>query len=188
MPEDTFSHGAVNFIAVWDSIFKFSRPFQSIYFHMCSFARLYNVCFSWNALTRFVLLSITRRLSIHFILKSGHIEYELCLLQIRTNNICLACRGRYPLGLPARAGSCILCSVWLTGVITWIQQNDPAHDKTYNKACAISADSDQPAHPRSLIRAFAERMRLLQPLGYPKRDKREPLPYWMDIQADLSLS
>ena len=47
---------------------------------------------------------------------------------------------------------------------------------------------NKPAHPRSLIRAFAERMRLLQPLGYPKRDKREPLPYWMDIQADLSLS
>ena len=27
----------------------------------------------------------------------------------------------------------------------------------------------------------------LQPLGYPKRAKREPLPYWVDVQADLSL-
>ena len=41
---------------------------------------------------------------------------------------------------------------------------EPAHDKTYNKTCAISEDSDQPAHPRSLIRVFADRMCLLQPL------------------------
>ena len=52
----------------------------------------------------------------------------------------------------------------------------PAHDKTYNKACATSEDLDQPAHPCSLIRVFEDRMCLLQPLGYPKRDKRDPLP------------
>ena len=40
---------------------------------------------------------------------------------------------------------------------------EPAHGKTYNKTCAISEDSDQPAHPRSLIRVFAVRMCLLQP-------------------------
>ena len=28
---------------------------------------------------------------------------------------------------------------------------------------------------------------LLQPPGYPKRDKRERLPYWVDVLADLSL-
>ena len=28
---------------------------------------------------------------------------------------------------------------------------------------------------------------LLQPLGYPKRDKREPLPCCMDVEADLNL-
>ena len=33
--------------------------------------------------------------------------------------------------------------------------NGPAHDKTYNKTHAASEDSDQPAHPRSLIRVFA---------------------------------
>ena len=64
---------------------------------------------------------------------------------------------------------------------------EPEHDKTYNETCATSEDSDQPAHPRSLIRVFADRMCLLQALGYPKRDKWEPLPYWMDVQADLSL-
>ena len=62
-----------------------------------------------------------------------------------------------------------------------------AHDKIYNKTCATSEDTDQPAHPRSLIRVFADRMCFLQPPGYPKRDKREPLQYWVDVQADLSL-
>ena len=65
--------------------------------------------------------------------------------------------------------------------------NEPAHDKTYNKTCATSEDSDQPAHPRSLIRVLADRMCLLQTRGYPKWDKREPLPHWVDVQAELSL-
>ena len=29
---------------------------------------------------------------------------------------------------------------------------EPAHDKTYNKTCAINEDTDQSAHPRSLFR------------------------------------
>ena len=65
--------------------------------------------------------------------------------------------------------------------------NEPSHDKAYNKTCATSEDSDQPAHSHSLIRVFADRICLLQPPGYPKRDKREPLPYWVDVQADLSV-
>ena len=64
---------------------------------------------------------------------------------------------------------------------------EPAHDKNYNKTCATREDSDQSAHPRSLIRVFADRMRLLQPPGYPKKDERELLPYWLAVQADLSL-
>ena len=39
----------------------------------------------------------------------------------------------------------------------------------------------------SLIRAFADHMCLLEPPGYAKRDSREPLPYWVDVQADLRL-
>ena len=50
---------------------------------------------------------------------------------------------------------------------------EPVADKTYNKTCATSEDSDQPVHPHSLIRIFVDRMCLLQ----PKRDEREPLPY-----------
>ena len=52
---------------------------------------------------------------------------------------------------------------------------------------ARPANSDQPAQPRSLIWVFTDRMCLLQHLGYPKKGKREPLPCWMDVQADLSL-
>ena len=64
---------------------------------------------------------------------------------------------------------------------------EPAHDKTYNKTCATSEDSDQPAHPRSLIRVFVDPMCLLQPPGNSKINKRGLLPYWVDAQVDLSL-
>ena len=36
---------------------------------------------------------------------------------------------------------------------------------------AMTISKDQPAHLRSLIRVSADGMCLLQPLGYPKRDK-----------------
>ena len=63
---------------------------------------------------------------------------------------------------------------------------EPAHDKTYSKTCATSEDSDQPVHLYSLIRIFADRMCLLQSPSYPKTDKRESLPNWVDVQANLS--
>ena len=44
-----------------------------------------------------------------------------------------------------------------------------------------SDDSDQRVHPRSLIRVFADRKGILQPPGYPKMDKREHLPYYVDL-------
>ena len=44
-----------------------------------------------------------------------------------------------------------------------------------------------PADPRSLIRVFADPMCLLQPPGYPKRDEGQPLPYWVDVQANMTL-
>ena len=54
------------------------------------------------------------------------------------------------------------------------------NDKTYNKTCATREDSDQPAHLGSLISLFADRM-CLQAI------QRESLPYWVDVQTDLSL-
>ena len=47
-------------------------------------------------------------------------------------------------------------------------KNEPAHDKTYNKTWTGSKDSVQPAHPRSLIKVFADNMCLQQP---PKMDE-----------------
>ena len=53
------------------------------------------------------------------------------------------------------------------------------------KTCGTSKDSDQTAHLHSLTGVFADHTGLLQ--GYRKRDKRESLPYWVDVQADLSV-
>ena len=61
----------------------------------------------------------------------------------------------------------------------------PVQDETYNSE--TSEYSDQPAHPCSLIRVFTDYMCLLQPPDYPKRNEWEPLLYWVDVQADLSL-
>ena len=63
--------------------------------------------------------------------------------------------------------------------------NAPARDRTCNKTCATSEDSDQTARPRSLIRVFTDHICLLQPPSYPNKDEREPLPYCVDEQADL---
>ena len=38
---------------------------------------------------------------------------------------------------------------------------EPRHEMSNNVACAISKASDQPAHTRSLIRAFASRLSIL---------------------------
>ena len=51
----------------------------------------------------------------------------------------------------------------------------PANDKTYDKTCVTSEDLDQPAHPRSLIRVFADRMCHLQSTGYPKRESKRAI-------------
>ena len=42
-------------------------------------------------------------------------------------------------------------------------------------------------HIRAVWSVFADRMCLLPPSGYPKRYEREPLPDWVDVQADQNL-
>ena len=39
--------------------------------------------------------------------------------------------------------------------------NEPVHEISNNVVCATSKDSDQPAHTRRLIRAFANRLGIL---------------------------
>ena len=67
--------------------------------------------------------------------------------------------------------------IWLYVVVTkQICRNviiEPAHDKTYNKTCATSEDSDWSAQSDKDLHCSDV---LLQPSGYLKRDKREPLP------------
>ena len=49
------------------------------------------------------------------------------------------------------------------GVITFIDfmQTEPRHEISNNVVCATSKASDQPAHMRSLIRAFASRLNII---------------------------
>ena len=42
-----------------------------------------------------------------------------------------------------------------------IKINEPVHESSNNVVCATSKASDQPAHTRSLIRAFASRLSIL---------------------------
>ena len=44
--------------------------------------------------------------------------------------------------------------------------NEPVHEISNNVACATSKASDQPAHTRSLIRAFASRLNIHGLLSY----------------------
>ena len=43
---------------------------------------------------------------------------------------------------------------------------EPWHEISNNVVCATSKGSDQPAHTRSLIRAFASRLHILWVLSY----------------------
>ena len=47
---------------------------------------------------------------------------------------------------------------WDTGVMV---ANEPVHEISNNVVCATSKASNQPAHTRSLIRAFASRFSIL---------------------------
>ena len=71
---------------------------------------------------------------------------------------------------------------------------EPALDKIYNKTREISLRPEAVEGTGNhrwlwdLIRAIADHMCLLQPPSYPKRDKREALSHWVDVEVDLTLS
>ena len=58
---------------------------------------------------------------------------------------------------------CVLCS--LPGKLLWFIY-EPGHEIPNNVVCATSKSSDQHAHMRSLIRAFACRLNILRVLSY----------------------
>ena len=51
-----------------------------------------------------------------------------------------------------------------------------------------TAKNQNSLHIHPVLSVFTDLMCLIQLLGYPTRDKWEPLPYWVDVQADLSLN
>ena len=55
-----------------------------------------------------------------------------------------------------------------------MKTNEPTHDKTYNKTCVTSKDSDQPAHPPSMAKA----------LVYPSLDSLEAIESTCDQHSD----
>ena len=65
----------------------------------------------------------------------------------------------------------IFCEDGLTEIVMSPSNEDqgtyePRHEISNNVVCATSKVSDQPAHTRSLIRAFASRLNILQLLSY----------------------
>ena len=80
-----------------------------------------------------------------------------------------------------------LLFLYLLNHIPYQKPFEPAHHTTFSKNFVTRKDSDQTAHLRSLIRVFADRMCLLHLPDYSKKNKREPLPYCVYVQADLSL-
>ena len=74
-----------------------------------------------------------------------------------TSSICDVA-GKMPLNLQK---STIIKIAFLRCTLLKIIKNEPAHEISNNVVCATSKASDQPAHMRSLIRAFASRLNIL---------------------------
>ena len=63
------------------------------------------------------------------------------------------------------------CTVWCVSLLVYFSNKglfqfdriiiEPRHEISNNVVCATSKGSDQPAHTRSLIRAFAIRLNIL---------------------------
>ena len=66
-------------------------------------------------------------------------------------------------------------------------RNEPQRQKTYRLTCAPKKDSDQPAHPRSLIKVFVVRMKKLCIPGYPKCVQGRFWSGCANVQADQNL-
>ena len=58
------------------------------------------------------------------------------------------------------------CQIIYDMYILFILINEPVHEISNNVVCATSKASDQPAHMRSLIRAFSRRLSILWLLSY----------------------
>ena len=77
--------------------------------------------------------------------------------------LCYACHSFCSSELPGSQNN----MKWLVSLMAYnfslcpTNGNEPVHEISNNKVCATSKASDQPAHMRSLIRAFASCLRIL---------------------------
>ena len=55
----------------------------------------------------------------------------------------------------------LVCTLFVTGNVYVNKLYEPLHEISNNLVCETSKASDQPAHTRSLIRAFASRLNIL---------------------------
>ena len=82
---------------------------------------------------------------------------------------------------------CFGCPAMFLYLLKEKKINQPAYNKTYNKTCVTSKDSEQPVHPPSMARVL-----VYPSLDSPKslEDTRNQRRLWsdcVDAQADLSL-
>ena len=115
--------------------------------------------------------------------KNNHLTYASLALNPRYAHICL--KTQFCMTQMMESAMYTFYVSHLIHFITILFE--PVHDKTYKKNSVTNEDSDQPVHLPNLIRVFADCMCLLQSPVYAKRDKGEPLPYWVDGHADLNL-
>ena len=65
------------------------------------------------------------------------------------------------LKIVVRLTDCLDMTIFIDGDVRQKNPNEPVHEISNNVVCATSKTSDQPAHARSLIRAFASRLSIL---------------------------
>ena len=86
-----------------------------------------------------------------------------------------------------RGGSSGMWNNTLLLVCLKIFLNEPPHHKTNKWPVHPAKTQNQPGHPHSLIRVFADRMKKGWVLGYPSSAQQRLWSFWADAQADLSL-
>ena len=62
---------------------------------------------------------------------------------------------------PGQSDKKALTTIFFSSQLILQKSNEPVHEISNNVVCATSKASDQPAHTRSLIRAFASRLSIL---------------------------
>ena len=87
-------------------------------------------------------------------------KISLCLIR---KGVCFdRYSGKY---IGGQVGTIVLVDIYAdrprASIYSFLNKNEPVHEISNNVVCATSRASDQPAHTRSLIRAFASHLSIL---------------------------